>query len=125
MGGRGSFVNVAKGDFNFIVGGQLYHSIGNIDNVKVLIRNPGLSVKAPEFSHSADRVYAIIQNGSLKHLAIYDQDHKQVICIDFQHKHKGLIPHKHLNMNHSDSGIPLTQNEINLANKIRRRFGVK
>lgn len=125
MGGRGSFVDVTKGDFNFVTGGQTFHSLGMVGNVKVLIRDPGMSVKAPEFSHTADRSYAIIQNGILKHLSFYDKDRKQVSCIDFGHSHNGIKPHKHLNLDHSDSGIIPTQTEIDLANKIKKRFGVK
>lgn len=125
MGGRGSFVDVARGDFNFITGGQTSHSLGMVDNVEVLIRDPGLSVKAPEYSHTGNRIYAIIQNGMLKHLSFYNADHKQVSSIDFGHSHNGIKPHKHLNLDHSDSGIRPTQAEIDLANKIRKRFGVK
>ena len=35
MGGRGSFVDVARGDFNFIIGGQTFPSLGMVDNVEV------------------------------------------------------------------------------------------
>lgn len=125
MGGRGSFADVKSGDFSFIQGGQTYHSLGVVDNVKVLIREFGLSVKAPEYSHTSDRTYAVIQNGMLKHLAFYDADHKQIACIDFGHSHNGMRPHKHINLDHSDRGIPPTDSEIELANKIRRRFGVR
>lgn len=124
MGSRGAFVNVNDGDFRFKEGGITYHSIGEIENVKVLVRDKGAS-KAPEFSHTENRVYAIIQNGELKHLAWYDENHNQSICIDFLHPHDGLKPHKHLYLNHSGKGIPITEEELILANKIRRRFRVK
>ena len=56
MGGRGSFVNANSGNFAFREGGQTYFSIGTIDdNIKVLER-PGMSVKAPEMSHTENRI---------------------------------------------------------------------
>lgn len=124
MGSRGSFVNVNANDFTFVDGGQTYHSIGEVDGVKILVRDKG-SVKAPELSHSKDTAYAVIQDGSLKHLAWYDENHNQNICIDFLHTHKGLKPHKHLNLDHSDQGIRPTDKELEFANKIRRRFKLK
>lgn len=60
MGGRGSFFNVSSDDFTFTEGGQTYHSLGFLDNVEVLVRNPGMSVKAPEYSRSPNRMYAVI-----------------------------------------------------------------
>ncbi len=124
MGGRGSFEDVDKGDFTFVEGGQTYHSIGEIDGVKVLVRDKG-AVKAPEYSHTAWRTYAIIQDGKLKHISFYDDSHKQTMSIDLMHKHNGIIPHKHYNLDHSDKGIPLNKSELQLVNKIRRSFGVQ
>ncbi len=121
MGSRGSFVNVSQGNFSFKENGQTYYSIGNWNNVKVLVRN-GNSVKAPEFSHTAERIYAIVQNGKLKHLAFYDKEHKQAISIDLLHEHKGIMPHKHLYLNHSDNGIPINAEEKKLIYELKRRF---
>ena len=50
MGSRGAFVNVNTKDFTFVDDGQTYHSIGEVDGVKVLVRDKG-SVKAPDYSH--------------------------------------------------------------------------
>ena len=124
MGSRGAFMNVNEGDFRFKLNGQSYHSIGEVDGVKVLVRDTG-SVKAPDYSHTADRIYAVIQNGALKHLSWYDENHNQSVSVDFLHEHKGVQPHKHYYMNHSGPGIPITKEEMNLANKIRRRFNVR
>ena len=44
------------------------------DNIKVLER-PNKSVKAPEMSHTENRIYAILQKGELKHIAFYDDKH--------------------------------------------------
>lgn len=66
MGSRGAFVDVNMNDFTFKAGGQLYQSIGLSGDVKVLVQTKG-AVKAPEYSHTANRVYAIIQDGKLKH----------------------------------------------------------
>lgn len=124
MGSRGAFVNVDLGNFNFIEQGQTYHSIGIIDDVKVLVKDTG-SVKAPDYSHTKNRIYAIVQKGRLKHLTWYDENHKQSVSIDFLHSHNGIQPHKHLYLDHSDSGIPITTEELHLANKIKRRFNLK
>lgn len=124
MGSRGAFVNVNTKDFTFVDDGQTYHSIGEVDGVKVLVRDKG-SVKAPDYSHTKNRVYAVIQNGSLKHLSWYDDDHNQRVSIDFLHPHKGVQPHKYIYLDHTGPGIPITEKELELANKIRRRFNVK
>lgn len=124
MGSRGSFVNISLGDFRFKEDGKTYSSIGEVDGVKVLVREKGSS-KAPEFSHTENRIYAVIQNGELKHLTWYDENHNQSVSIDFLHPHKGVQPHKHFYLDHSGPGIPITKEELALANKIRRRFNVK
>ena len=95
MGSRGAFENVDLGNFHFKEGGQNYHSVGEVDGIQVIIQDSG-SVKAPEFSHTANRSYAIVQNGKLKHLTFYDETHSQVVSIDLMHQHHGLMPHKHL-----------------------------
>lgn len=71
------------------------HLDNEIDGVKVIVRDKG-SVKAPEFSHTANRIYAVVQDGKLKHL----------------------------NLDHSDSGIPLSAEEEKLVKKIKRRIGL-
>ncbi|GEM_PF-3065593 len=124
MGSRGAFVNVEKGNFKFIEGGQTYRSIGEVDGVKVLIKTSG-SVKAPEYSHTANSVYAVVQKGQLKHLSYYDENHNQSASIDLLHSHCGLRPHKHLYLNHSDNGIAITKKEQALIDKIRRRYNLK
>ena len=124
MGSRSSFKNVNAGDFSFVDGGKTFRSIGGFDNVKILVRDSG-SVKAPEFSHTAGRIYAIVQDGKLKHLAYYDENHKQAVSIDLQHAHHGVQPHKHLYLDHSDKGIPLSEKEKALVNEIKERFGLR
>lgn len=124
MGGRGAFVDIDKGNFTFVEGGQQYVSVGEIDGIKVLVKVSG-PVKAPEYSHTANRRYAIIQNGRLKHITTYDENHKQVSSIDLGHEHYGLQPHKHINMDHSDRGIPITEEELTLIKRIRRRYNVQ
>ena len=124
MGSRGAFEDVAKGDFTFVEGGQTYKSVGEVDGIKVLVRTSG-SVKAPEFSHTRNRVYAIIQNGALKHLAFYDENHRQSVSIDLMHEHYGIKPHKHLYLNHTDTGIPISSEEQAMIDKIRRRYNLR
>ena len=100
MGGRGSFVDVNSGNFAFKEGGQTYFSIGMIDdNIKVLER-PGTSVKAPEMSHTENRIYAVMQKGELKHIAFYNDKHELVKSIDFMHSHDGKKPHVHYDVHH-------------------------
>jgi len=100
-------------------------SIGMIDNVKVLVQTSG-AVKAPEYSHSANRIYAIIQNGQLKHIAFYDKNHNQVKSIDLMHKHNGLIPHVHYNLKHgANDGKPLTSEDIKLIKKIKKGLKIQ
>lgn len=124
MGGRGAFVDVSAGDFNFVEGGQTYKSIGEVEGVKVLMKTSG-SVKAPEFSHTENRTYAIVQDGALKHISFYDENHRQVASIDLQHSHFGVQPHKHFNLDHNDKGIPITKEEQKLIDTIRRRYNLK
>lgn len=124
MGSRGSFEDVSSGNFNFVDGGQTYKSIGEVDGVKVLVKTSG-SVKAPEYSHTANRVYAIIQDGALKHLTFYDENHNQSVSIDLLHSHHGVQPHKHLNLDHSDKGIAITKEEQAIVDKIRRRYNLR
>ena len=123
MGSRGAFQDVDTGKFNFVENGQNYHTVGDVDGVQVILQNSG-AVKAPEYSHSAERAYAIVQNGKLKHLSFYDETHRQIISIDLLHQHHGLMPHKHLNLDHRDKGIPITADEEKLIKKIKRRFGL-
>lgn len=123
MGSRGAFEDVNAGNFNFVVGGQNYHSVGEVNEIKILVQDKG-AVKAPEYSHTKNRAYAIVQNGKLKHVAFYDENHRQVTSIDLQHSHHGLMPHKHLNLDHSDVGIPITMEEERLIKKIRRVYGL-
>ena len=100
MGGRGSFVDVNSGNFAFKEGGQTYFAIGMIDdNIKVLER-PRFSVKAPEMSHTENRIYAIMQKGELKHIAFYNEKHELVKSIDFMHSHDGIQPHVHYDVHH-------------------------
>lgn len=123
MGSRGAFENVDLGYFSFKEDGKNYHTIGEVDGIQVIIQDSG-SVKAPEYSHTANRIYATIQNGKLKHLSFYDENHKQVVSIDLLHQHHGLMPHKHLNLDHSDSGIPITVDDEKMIRKVKRRFGL-
>ena len=124
MGSRGAFEDVTIGNFKFVADGQTYRSVGEVDGIKVLVRTSG-SVKAPEYSHTENRIYAIIQNGALKHLTFYDENHKQSVSIDLLHEHHGVMPHKHIYLDHTDKGIPITKEEQALIDKVRRRFNLR
>ncbi len=122
MGSRGAFISVERGDFNFVENGKRYDTIGIIDDIQILTMGNVKNVKAPEYSHSSNRIYVIVKNGQLKHIAFYDENHKQIKVIDLEHKHCGIKPHIHYNMDHSDRGIPLSKEDCDLINKIKRRL---
>lgn len=129
MGSRGAFVNVNKGEFSFADGGQHYKSLGSLSsnpNVKVIMQDSN-AVKAPEYSHTAGRIYAVVKNGELKHLAYYDDTHKQSVSIDLSHEHKGVKPHRHVYLCHNKnaSGIPPTAEETDLIKKIKKEFHLR
>lgn len=126
MGARGAFVDVNMENFTFVEGGKQYQSIGMSGEVKVLIQTKG-SVKAPEFSHTPNRVYAIVQDGKLKHISYYDDKHKQAVSIDLLHEHKGVKPHRHEYMSHNknDPGIPPTPTEMALIRRIKKEYGLQ
>ncbi|MDD4065814.1 MAG: hypothetical protein WC196_05030 [Bacilli bacterium] len=105
--------------------GETYVSIGMVDGIKVIERMSGLSVSAPEYSHSPNRTYAIMQEGKLKYLAFYDSHHKQVKVIDFMHKHFGICPHVHYNLDHSDKGITPSEDDWTLIRKLKKGLRVK
>lgn len=95
-------------------------------NVKVIIQDSN-AVKAPEFSHTPGRVYAVVKDGQLKHVAYYDENHKQAVSIDLAHPHKGVQPHRHVYLSHNknDPGIPPTDAETALIKKIKKEFQLK
>ena len=95
-------------------------------NVKVIIQD-SKAVKAPEYSHTAGRIYAVVKNGELKHLAYYDDAHKQAVSIDFAHDHQGVKPHRHVYLSHNkdDPGIPPTPEESALIEKIKKEFKLR
>lgn len=129
MGSRGAFENVDIGNFAFKAGGQHYKSIGILSgnaNVKVIVQDSN-NVKAPEYSHTAGRIYAIVKDGQLKHLSYYDENHKQAISIDFAHAHQGVQPHRHVYLSHNknDPGVPPTADEAVLINQIKKEFHLK
>ena len=64
-------------------------------NVKVPMQDSN-NAKAPEYSHTPRRIYALVKKGQLKHLSYYDDAHKQAVSIDFAHEHNGVKPHRHI-----------------------------
>ena len=100
MGSRGAFNDVDKGDFSFVDNGQIYMSLGTDPKtgVKYLVQNEG-SVKIPDYSHSSDRIYAVVQDGEVKQIGIY-HNHIKIISIDLKHWHNGIKPHVHTDLFH-------------------------
>lgn len=124
MGGRGSFVNVNNNDFSFTENGQTYFTIGEVGDVQVLVRQRPFSVKAPEFSHSESRIYAIVQKNEIKCIAYYGEDHKQKRLVEFNHEHgkNRVKPHVHFNMIHDNNepGTPADEKDLEYFNKITK-----
>lgn len=54
-----------------------------------------------EFSHTSERIYAIVKDGKLKHLAYYDKKHRQSVSIELAHPHNGIQPHRHVYLSHN------------------------
>ena len=129
MGGRGSFVKVSSGDFNFVLNGQQYVSLGMVDDVKVIekVRGNTKSVSAPVYSHTPGRIYATVKRGELKYLSFYDENHNQVKIIDFDHAHGGVKPHVHFNMDHSRNspGVSPSASDWTIINKIKKEMKLK
>lgn len=127
MGSRGAFIDYVN--FEFTEGGQQYYKIGTLSsnpNVVVVYQN-ATRVKAPLFSHTPGRVYAIAKEGELKHLAYFDEKHDQAVCIDFCHTHEGVKPHRHVHLNHDKDlpGVSPTKEESELADKVRKEFNLR
>ena len=78
-------------------------------------------------SHTPGRIYAVVKDGALKHVAYYDENHNQAVSIDLAHAHKGVQPHRHVYMSHNknDPGIPPTSDEKELIRKIKKEFHLK
>ena len=126
MGSRGAFVSVDTGNFSFVSNGQNYFSVGELStnpNVKILLQARG-SVKAPEFSHTEGRIYAIVQDGRLKHVTFYDDKHLQAVSIDLTIPHYRLLPHKHLYLDH-DTALPISDAEKRLIEQIRKEYNLR
>ena len=128
MGGRGSFVDIVRGNFEFVEDGQKYFSIGydKENNIKYLVQPKG-SVKVPDFSHTGERIYAVIQNGQIKSIGIY-KDHVKVKSIDLQHTHRNsdgsiLGKHYHTDLYHTKDAQPLSSKDNDLVDLVVR--GVK
>lgn len=126
MGSRGAFINVDMGNFTFKEGGQIYNTIGTLSsnpNVKVLVQTKG-AVKAPEFSHTSDRIYAIVQNGRLKHVTYYDNKNNQAVSIDLTISHDKMLPHKHLYLDHT-TAYPISEQDRKIIEKIKKEYHLK
>lgn len=87
--------------------------MGNTRDVKVL-----------EYSHSGNRIYVIMKGGKIKNISFYDDNHKQIKVIDFEHYHYGLKLHVHYMLDHTDKGISLSKEDLDMIEKIKRRLSL-
>ena len=121
MGGNGSFISgITKFE-----DGRHYKTILSIgDNIKILeTKNPKLSLKLPEESHTPGRVYATFyRNGKgLKELAEYGSDGKRLNSIHII-DHHGLGSHWHPWKNGGQvptEAYPINSRMRNLIDKIK------
>ncbi len=72
-------------------------------------------------------IYAIVKDGQLKHVAFYDENHKQSVSIDLAHAHNGVQPHRHVYLSHNknDPGVPPTKSELDLIKNIKKEFKLR
>lgn len=124
MGGRGAFRNVNTGNFTFIDNGQKYHAVGFDDGIRYLIQEEAFSgQKVPDYSHTADRIYALLSKGKVKSIGVYE-NHIKIKSIDLSHKHyeptlkKKLDWHYHTDLEHKEPAHELSKKDIELVNKI-------
>ena len=80
------------------------------------------SVKVPDYSHSPNRIYVIIQFGRVKSIGIYS-NHIKVKSIDLLHTHVNsngelLHEHYHTDLFHKNDAFPLTDEEWKLVNLV-------
>lgn len=124
MGGRGAFINVENKDFRFVDNGQTFITIGEIDDIQIISRMKPYQSKAPEYSHTKSRIYAVVKNGIIKNIVYYDSDHKQQRCVDFTHKHgkNRVMPHVHFYLEHNDfeDGVPASSEDLLNYEKVKR-----
>lgn len=124
MGSRGAFVDFYNNNFSFIENGQKYITLGIDEDVgvKYLIQTEG-SVKVPDFSHSADTIYAVIQKGQIKSIGVYE-NHIKIKSYDLQHTHyvpelnKTLGHHYHTDLHHTLQPHELTKEDEVFINKV-------
>lgn len=85
------------------------------------------AVKSPEYLHSLNSTYAVIQNEKLKHLTFYDENHRQVKSIDFSNLHvkNKVVSYVHYNMAHNNEPVTLLLvSDWQLINKIKKGLGI-
>lgn len=123
MGSRSDFVSVNTNNFTFREGRRKYESVGTVSGLKVLIQTSG-GVKAPEYSHSPNRVYAVVQNGKIKHIAYYDSNNRQAACIDLNHFHNGKMPHKHVYLDHQGEAFDLNSKDWKIIKTLQRKYRI-
>ena len=87
------------------------------------------SVKVPDYSHSPDTVYAIVQDGVVKTIGVY-RNHIKVSSIDLRHEHTNkdgtsFKEHVHTDLHHSKDARALSKYEellVKRANIVIERY---
>lgn len=85
------------------------------------------SIKVPDYSHTANRIYAIFDNkGNNKSIGIYE-NHIKVKSIDLGHTHyeptlgKTLTVHYHTDLYRRDPAKELSKSDWELVNSIIKK----
>lgn len=122
MGGRGCSLDVncylSKSDKDQQSEYYGLWSQGNIKFIKKLSNSK--STSAPEFSHTADRVYVTLNKDNIiKEIGIY-KDHIKVCMIHPNDKNKREHEHKSVKHSGHDELTPSHKNLINYVNKLYR-----
>lgn len=124
MGGRGAFIDVNTNNFSFVENGQIYHTIGFDGEIKYLIQENGKGgKKIPDYSHSLNGIYALLVDGKIKSVGIYE-NHKKTKSIDLSHSHyepilgKVLHWHYHTDLYHKEPAHELSLEDEKLIKKI-------
>ena len=90
-----------------------------------MIQSSG-SIKVPDYTHTANRIYAIFDNGNIKSIGIYE-NHIKVKSIDLGHAHyeptlgKTLTAHYHTDPYHRDHAKELSESDWELVNSIIKK----
>lgn len=128
MGGRGATSLYYKfGGEGHIYGDEYGSVIHGFDNVKIVVMKKNTSLKAPQESNTAGRIYATVnkETGELHSLSYMGNDGKRYKQVDAA-DHMGMGSHAHDGYNHGGAARKLSRKErrqLAIVRQYIRRFG--